>query len=361
MVKTMPYFGVKKELAYNETLNSSVPEMTAHYLFSIVHNTNVAVNLTSDTKTIDLSAWKEASDFNLKIHSVPRENTMTFDDGVVTISGSQTKSGKVAFAGYTTAIVSLAKYIKVTLLAGKYGCVKRLILKPVSTHTYRCEVSFTDKAGVAQYVTHVVEAGEAPVFIDLRKYEINRAIALVMSVMVVSTVNAAAGTGPLAFNSSSVYSNTVDEWNSDPIEIGVDVNNSIDMQSPGAAMYLTDSQILGAKDYLRPFLIMIQNDCKTLGKTPEEWLTLLAKAVAYSISKGWTDSSVWNDLDEVRDLSKTLVGALTAILQGNLTDPLIPEHFSDQISELLRTDQGDIFERAAVWAVVDDTTLEVSN
>lgn len=355
MVKSSPYIGLIKQIKYRETLTNVAPEVKAQVSFAITHNTNVVVDLTSNQITLDLSAWNEAADFNLKIYSIPRENPLLADDGVVTLSLSQSKAGKIVVAGYTTAVVQVAKYVKVTLTASKYGSVKRLVFKPCRSLTYRIAVTFTDRAGVAQAIAHYIDPDEQIINVDLRKYDINRAIDLVISYTVMNSNDSV-----LVQNAGAIGATGTTEYNDEPIELSFDVNNSIDEMSPGSPMFLTESSIISAENILTPYSAMIQLDAQTMSKPIREWIRLLSQAVAYSISKGWTSSQDWNSLEEIRTLSKQLVGAITAIVQGNLSDPLIPEHFSEQISEALNSNTPDLFEKAALWAVVDNTNLELS-
>lgn len=355
MTKSDTYFGPETEPEFRENLSAEVPEIKAHYTQYAVHNTNVSVTLTNTQTTVDVSTWVEPSDCVIKVYPVPRYGKRYYDDGVVTVSSTKWASGKITFAGYTTAIVSLTEGATLSFTASKFKAVKKLKFLPNPRYQYTAQVQFTDKAGVSHSLQVGCRPTDTPQIVDFAIFEIDRDAAMTVVLYWCAT----AATDGTEYN-SVLASPSVSLKTLSPILIQVDMYNSIDKQDLLTKPYVSTSEQQAAEEVLRPFETFMSADAQVMSYPVQRWLSLLANAIAFSVKKGWTSYSDWDDLSEVRNLSKTLVGAFSAIMAGNLEDPLIPDHFARQIKSLLANNDPSAFEVAALWAVVDDTVLEVT-
>lgn len=357
MTKSDPYFGDRREIRYLETLTKEVPTITVVDKVTATHNSGSTVStLTSNTTTLPVTGWLEPCDLPILTYNVPRSGTRLLDDGVVTVSSTVYSSGKVSFAGYTAAVTAVIVQKILTFSAGKFAGLKRLVVKPSKTHSIAVNLGFTDLAGVAHAVLVVLDPGDSPLVFDLRRYTINRAVALVITLTFANTA-ATDGTERNSYLAASVlYMHQID-----PLEIFCDFYNSIDEDPITKPLPVTTAQIEAYKSYIEPFAPLLEVDAKVFNYPVQIWMTYLAKAMAYSVSKGWSDPSDWNDWINIRDSSKSFAGALTAILRGEFDNPLVPEHFADNLMAILQNnDNAKLLEEAALWAIVDDSYLEAA-
>lgn len=354
MTKSDEYFGAGRKVLPAESLEIAVPEISAITQLNITHNTNVAVLLINTVKTANMSAWKEPCDFTLNLYCSPR-NLKGYLDNTLTCTSYPT--GMFTVAGYTTGVVApctLSK--KITLVAGKFGGVKRLLFE-ANRFKYKVMMQFTDVYGVVQYPIFFMD--NRMQYIDLRTYRIDRSIALTMTVVVMDVT--AAGTGQLEIGQVSTP-NIFYYGAADPIKIMFDMYNSIDEMSLTNPPVIDESIADQVYKYLLNYQNFLSVDCKVYEIPVEFWLKTLAKAASFAIGQGWKVSTEYNNLEECKMLSLSLSGCMSKISSGLFSaDITIPEHFVAAIENALAStssNYGEILLAAALWAVADDVQIE---
>lgn len=354
--KSDAYFGVPRTTKPAETLSISVPTISTTHYVTLVHNTNVSATLANTTKSLDLSAWKEPADMIISCKPVPDLNRAYMSE--TTIFGTMYTSGNCNFADYTSALVSVLYFQRLVFAANGYDGVKRLILFKNSQYMYRADIQFTDVYGVTQQMKLDVYPERSNRFVDLRVLKIDRTAALWITITYFTSSSSDklyengvfATTGYFRFNGNA------------PVQIGIDCLNSVD-EAMVDQLPVVDSGVKAqVARYMNSYSVFIENDGKLFGLEVSNWIDFLAHAASFAISKGWAEADDYNNMLEVKNLSLSLVGAMTEIGTGNFTsDPLIPEHFTVAIENVMQSggDRTVLFV-AALWAICDNIELEAS-
>lgn len=356
MTKSDVYFGAEQEVEFNESYTKTPPTISAIKTDSIIHNTNVTLELTNTSKTLDVSAWLEAPDFLLKVHPLPRGNKAYLENG--TVLQTEYASGKRVTTSYTTGVVGSELKTTVTFAANAFGAVQKFVVYPHRQGTFYIQIGFTDVGSVAHTIIIYMKPSSKPSVIDLARYKIDRSIAMTITVV----FHDSASTHGLEDN---VYigSNIIYGFMTDPVEIQICCYNSLDtdaitVEKPKSVNYST------LLSYFTRYQSFLTQHPSPFSIPMINWLETLAIGADYAISQGWTTVAKFNNLDECRNYSLRLVGLYSKVISGDFTDPTIPDHFVRQIEAMLQsngTTLNDVLLFAAIWALCDDITLEISN
>lgn len=356
MTKSTGYFGLPREVKLAETLLNEVPEIKSTFYLAVVHNTNVAINLTNTQKTLATSGWKECPDPIIECKPVP-EAIRGYLDYSATVLATMYTTGYCPVTGYTTALVSAVYYNQLLFTAGKYNGVKRMIFYKTKSYTYEYSVEFTDIYGVYQTVRGIVAPDRISRIVDLRKLKIDRSAALNVNITFYSSVASELSANG-HFNASASIKLYVDE----SVKVGLDCYNSIDENGINQLPVVDDAVKTQILRYMNSYSSFLQAEPKVFSISMQDWIDKLAHVAAYAVAQGWTVPMDYNNLSEVKELSLSYLGALTNIGSGMFSeDPLIPEHFTQAIEAAFQGDaNADILSIAALWAICDDMKLENS-
>lgn len=356
MTKSTTYFGKRKTIKFAETLETVAPTIKAYNRITLVHNTNVSVNLIDTETTLDVTNWKECADFHLTVYPNARNNKAYIDDGVVTLSGTRYPSGLNVIAGYTTALVSGYQQTVITMTGGTYGSVEKMYAPPHQTNVYQVYVGFTDLYGVAHAIQQFIVPGRAGFYIDLKQMKLDRSIDLVVKVTFWNTTD----THGLEDNATILGAN-VYCYVFSPVVLQFGCYNSID-EIDFTQPFPYNAYYSSVHSYISKYKMFLVEHAGTFNQPVENWIDILTQGAAFAVDMGWMAVTEFDDLLEVRDYSFALVGLLSKCLAGNFDDVSIPSHFGDRMADLINSGNGaeGIALLAAIWALSDDLFLEVS-